>query len=1647
MQASRPGRSRRTPSSHGRLGPTVISPRSWLRALTLVGLGKRRPTVAVYVALMLPALGLFGGQAIPVYAATAPPTLSGETLSGTPLLTPACNATGTSTTTFTASGTATGPYAGTFTASGSWSIGSGTDVPLLTFQETFSVSSPTGAVTGTKDLATPNNSSSSCGTNGGGLLDYVNQFTANYRATIIVTSGTFADQGTAIPDIQYGSGVGTFGETFGSALTMPTPVVASPAITAEATVSANVGGTISDIAILSAGNAPTGAITFGLFSPTDSTCSAAAVFTSIKTVTGNGTYPSDPYLATLAGSYRWIASYSGDANNNPATTACNDAGETSAVMSDTDLGLTGVPADITTNATGTSGAVVSYSGSGAVDEAGDSPAAIASCTPASGATFAIGTSTVTCTASDTDDAPSTASQSFTVTVSDTDLGLTGVPADITANATGTSGAVVSYSAPGAVDEAGDSPAAIASCTPASGSTFAIGTSTVTCTTSDTDDAPNTVIQTFTVTVAGPPATLQVGGTTFIASEGSAFDGSVASFTGVDPADVANDYTASIDWGDGSSNVGTVSGGNGNFTVSGSHIYADEGLESVITKVRRLADNATGSAVSAANVADADVLGVGKAGQLFIPAAGQPFNGVVANFSDSYSANSASDFTASIDWGDGSSSSAGTVSSVSGQLLVSGTHTYASTGSYTVQATLQDDGGNASFTASLTAQVGLSGSGANFSATEGSPVGGVATFTVDPGDQASDFTASIDWGDGSSSGGRVVLVAPGQIQVGSAGHIYSDETNLIPYLVSTTLTRRDGATGTVQVYANVADADVLGVGKAGQLFIPAAGQPFNGVVANFSDSYSANSASDFTASIDWGDGSSSSAGTVSSVSGQLLVSGTHTYASTGSYTVQATLQDDGGNASFTASLTAQVGTLSTTVSTPSTTTGTLTPIPSGGISIGTAIYDQVAVSGGSSNVSPSGTVDVYICSPAALSANSASTCSSTFGSLLDAQKLPPGSLVFSSGLKPNSQGTWCFASYYSGDPDFVASADTSNEECFTVRATLVSIAVTPADSSLVRGLNAQFVATGTYADASTADLTATVAWASSNTAVATISGGLAEAMNLGTTTISATDGSVVGSTSFTVVAGALDHLVLGPATATIIAGGSQRYTAEGFDKYDDDLGDMTSSTTFSISPDGSCTAANCSTTVAGSHTVTGTAGTATGTASLTVNTAALDHLALSPASSSITAGGSQSYTAEGFDQYGNDLGNVTSGTVFSIGPDGSCTLASCTATLAGIHTVTGTDASATGTATLTVNPGPLAYLVLSPSSSTITAGGSQSYTATGFDQYGNSLGDVTGATTFTIALNGSCTGTTCTATVAGAHTVTGTDGGKTGTATLTVNRGPLDHLVLSPSSSTITAGGSQSYTAAGFDQYGNSLGNVTPSTIFSIAPNGSCTLASCIATVAGAHTITSTDSGKTGTAGLTVIAAGLDHLVLTPASTTITAGGSQSYTAAGFDQYGNSLGNVTSSTIFSIAPNGSCTLASCTATVAGAHTITGTDSGKTGTANLTVTTTTGSDLRLAISTTPSTATTGTVVTASISLTNTASVSRTVTLVTTFSYVSPTGQVAMTSSKVTITLAAGQTVTRSFTFKVASYFPRGTYSFSTTASDVTGPVSSSTTFKVK
>lgn len=115
------------------------------------------------------------------------------------------------------------------------------------------------------------------------------------------------------------------------------------------------------------------------------------------------------------------------------------------------------------------------------------------------------------------------------------------------------------------------------------------------------------------------------------------------------------------------------------------------------------------------------------------------------------------------------------------------------------------------------------------------------------------------------------------------------------------------------------------------------------------------------------------------------------------------------------------------------------------------------------------------------------------------------------------------------------------------ATLVSITVTPAAPSIVRGSTQQLTATGFYSDGSSKNITSSVQWTSASAGVASVSSsGLVTALAPGTSTITASFGSISGSASLAVTTPAptLVSISITPAAASISLGTTQQFSAVG-----------------------------------------------------------------------------------------------------------------------------------------------------------------------------------------------------------------------------------------------------------------------------------------------------------------------------------------------------------------------------------------------------------------------------------------------------------------------------------------------------------------------
>ena len=196
----------------------------------------------------------------------------------------------------------------------------------------------------------------SLGTNPGGSIlfklfppsDATCSGAASYSETVTVNgNGTYSTNNTTVAATIVGvwhwtadySGDGANQpSSSGCSAELVTITQAQPAVSTSATASITIGGTISDTATISGLVLPdgTGTITFELYGPDDATCSGTNLVANVAAYTvgpvnANGPYSSPAFTPSAVGTYRWIANFSGDANNAATSNTCNGANEASVV--------------------------------------------------------------------------------------------------------------------------------------------------------------------------------------------------------------------------------------------------------------------------------------------------------------------------------------------------------------------------------------------------------------------------------------------------------------------------------------------------------------------------------------------------------------------------------------------------------------------------------------------------------------------------------------------------------------------------------------------------------------------------------------------------------------------------------------------------------------------------------------------------------------------------------------------------------------------------------------------------------------------------------------------------------------------------------------------------------------------------------------------------------------------------------------------------------------------------------------------------------------------------------------------------------------------------------------------------------------------
>jgi hypothetical protein len=287
--------------------------------------------------------------------------------------------------------------------------------------------------------------------------------------------------------------------------------------------------------------------------------------------------------------------------------------------------------------------------------------------------------------------------------------------------------------------------------------------------------------------------------------------------------------------------------------------------------------------------------------------------------------------------------------------------------------------------------------------------------------------------------------------------------------------------------------------------------------------------------------------------------------------------------------------------------------------------------------------------------------------------------------------------------------------------LKDLAITPVDPSIAKATQQPFVATGTFSDSSTQDLTNQVTWASSNTTVATItSGGLATGLSAGTTNISATFGGLSDSVTLVVTNATLVSIALSPLDASIAKRTSVAYTATGTFS-DSSIADITTQVTWTtgdaalvtIATGGIATGVS-----AGTTTVTASLSGVSQSTNLTATNATLVSIAVTPANARAPIGVQVAYTAIGtFSD--NTTQNLTTTATWASSNTNVAKISNragtrgvATVRAADTTTISATFGGKTGSTTLTCTGATLVSIAVTPNPLTLAVGQTRQMTAIG-----------------------------------------------------------------------------------------------------------------------------------------------------------------------------------------------------------------------------------------------------------------------------------------------------------------------------------------------
>ncbi len=547
------------------------------------------------------------------------------------------------------------------------------------------------------------------------------------------------------------------------------------------------------------------------------------------------------------------------------------------------------------------------------------------------------------------------------------------------------------------------------------------------------------------------------------------------------------------------------------------------------------------------------------------------------------------------------------------------------------------------------------------------------------------------------------------------------------------------------------------------------------------------------------------------------------------------------------------------------------------------------------------------------------------------------------------------------------------------AKLVSIAVTPTNPSVAKGLTKDFTATGTYTDATTQNLTTSVTWSSASSSVASISNasgteGRATGLIVGTSNITATLGTVVSPAStLSVTAAVLQSITITPSSPTVAKGRSQNLTATGTYS-DSSTSDLTTQVTWASASTSVAGVSNASGTqgrasgiTVGTSSISATLGSVSSSITFTVTAAVLDSIEVHLSDSSIAKG--TSTLAEATGTYSDaSTQDITDQVVWSSSQTSIIQLGNLTAApkkqlnspnngSLGVSRITATLGAISGYSDLTVTSPTLVSIQVDPTNPSVAKGLTQNFTATG-TYTDASTQDLTTSVTWhssstskaTIS-NASGTEGKATTLLTGTTNITAQLGSVTSPASvLTITAATLSSITIAPSPTlSISKGRTQNFTATGHYTDSSTQDLTTQATWSSFdqtkatISNASGTNGKLTALQEGSTQISATYNSIVSTdTSVTVTAAVLDSISITPTNSSLAKGYTTQFTANGVYSDATTLditAQVTwasSSTSSSTISNASGNQGLATAVAVGTSTISATLGSVSNSTNFTVT---------------------------------------------------------------------------------------------------------------